>query len=271
MDLLRYLETHFFTRDQLLAAGRIDAAGLTALAGMPKPTYRLAIDIGCDSFFGVHNERHHIDYYAKGYVEWIGFVRALPKESDARRVFDHRYRDRLAQLAAADIASNDPKLNAGLDAHLADEWRHFLDGTYGLCTRSGLPEDIAAKEVAIAIIIELTSERALTLAQTSRLRDAVDLLDGASAPFAPHERARSSRPGGSTKCEPAISSDAGLGRLVWRPEFRRHPQTPGHSLAPRRSQNVSLLQHRARPSHRGWIYLALSPRTVNDAPLLCAA
>lgn len=193
MDLLRYLDTHFFTRDQLLAAGGIDAAGLAVLAGMPKPSYRLAIDIGCDSFFGAHGEQHRIDYYAKGYADWIGIVRPLAGETDARGVFEQRYRDRLAQLAAAGIASDDPKLNAGLDAHLADEWQHFLDGTYGLCTRSGLPEDIAAKEVAIATIMELTSERALTSATSRRLSQAVDLLDDASTQFAPHERERSSR------------------------------------------------------------------------------
>lgn len=193
MDLLRYLDTHFFTHDQLFAASGIDAAGLAALAGLPKPSYRLRLDIGCDSFFGAHAEQHRIDYYAKGYADWIGIVRALPREGDARDLFDQHYRDRLAQLEAAGIASDDPKLNAGLDAHLADEWRHFLDGTYGLCTRSGLPEDIAAKEVAIAIIKELTSEQALTCAETSRLALAVDLLDDVSTPFAPHERERRSR------------------------------------------------------------------------------
>jgi hypothetical protein len=101
---------------------------------MPKPSYLLRLDIGCDSFFSAHNARHQIEYYAKGYVEWIGFLRALPKEADARRVFNHRYRDRLAQPAEAGIASDDPKLNAELDAHLTDEWQRFLDGTYDLCT-----------------------------------------------------------------------------------------------------------------------------------------
>jgi hypothetical protein len=30
------------------------------------------------------------------------------------------------------------KLAAGLEAHMEQEWRHFLAGTHGLCTRSGL-------------------------------------------------------------------------------------------------------------------------------------
>ncbi|RLM48934.1 hypothetical protein DVK02_18430, partial [Halobellus sp. Atlit-31R] len=81
---------------------------------------------------------------------------------------------------------------AGLAAHLREEWSHFLAGTYGLCTRCGLPEDIAAKELAICIIRELTATDNAD-PDRERLRQAVDLLDLSSSPFAPHERARSSR------------------------------------------------------------------------------
>jgi hypothetical protein len=102
-------------------------------------------------------------------------------------MFARRYCEALAVLP---LMSGDPKLNDGFDAHLRDEWRHFLDGTYGLCTRSGLPEDIAAKELAICVIRESLEGGAPDLA---RLRAAVDLLDRASSPFAPHERPRSSR------------------------------------------------------------------------------
>jgi hypothetical protein len=199
MDLLRYLDTSFFTQDQLLAASGIDAAELATLvrrAVMPKPSYRLRLDIVCDSFFGPHAKHRRVDYYAKDYASWIGIVRSLPGDADARRVFEQRYRARLAQLAAGGISSDDPKLNADLSAHLDDEWRHFLDGTYGLCTKSGLPEDIASKEVAIAIVKQLageTGEQALTAAERACLAQAVDLLDAASAQFAPHERERSSR------------------------------------------------------------------------------
>ncbi len=196
MDLLRYLDTAFVTADQLLAATGIDAATLAGLAGMPAPSYRLRVDVGCDSFFGARAEQHQVDYYAKGYAAWIGTLLALRDSAAAREVFGQRYRARMAQLAAAGIASDAPKLNAGLAAHLDDEWGYFLDGTYGLCTRSGLPEDIASKEVAIAIVKELTAterEQALTAAERGRLAQSVDLLDAASAPFAPHERARSSR------------------------------------------------------------------------------
>jgi uncharacterized protein YeaO (DUF488 family) len=199
MELFRYLDNAFFTEPELLAASGIGAAQLADLQArrvMPRASYRLRVDIACDSYFGAHKEQAHADYYAKGYACWIGMLQTLAQDTDAFRVFERRYRARLEQLAQGGIASRHPKLNAGLDAHLREEWRHFLDGTYGLCTRSGLPEDIAVKEAAVAIIKEITQgrrEQALTDAERARLTTATDLLDAASARFAPHELERSSR------------------------------------------------------------------------------
>ncbi|MCC2972259.1 DUF6058 family natural product biosynthesis protein [Massilia sp. IC2-476] len=190
MELLDYLKQHFLTRAQLLAASGITSARLNALTeggGMPRPSYRIRLALRCVSFFGEHDEEASIEYYATGYPSWIGVLEATAE--DPFTIFARRYRTALASLP---LTTTDPTLGDGLDAHLRDEWGHFLAGTYGLCTRSGLPEDIAAKELAICMIKELT---AIDNAQPDRgrLRQAVDLLDRASTPFAPHERARSSR------------------------------------------------------------------------------
>ena len=199
MELIRYLNEGFFTEAQLLAASGIDLAQLTSLQRrgvMPHASYRLKLDLSCDSFFGPHSEQASIDYYAKGCASWSCVVQTLARDSDAYDAFAARYRRRLEQLRAAGVSSAHDKLNAGLGQHLEDEWRHFLSGTYGLCTRSGLPEDIAAKEVAITIIKDITEQRQQpALSETGRagLTVAVDLPDAASNMFAPHERARSSR------------------------------------------------------------------------------
>ena len=198
MNLIAYLNDAFLTQDQLLSAAGIDAQQLAALqraGAMPQPSYRLRLDLACDSFFGPHSEQLSADYYAKGYPSWIGIVQALGSADAAFEVFARRYRARMARLAADGIVSRHPKLNDGLEAHLIEEWGHFLNGTYGLCTATGLPEEIAAKEVAIAIIKHITEGRkqALTEAERASLTRAVDLLDAAGAQFAPHERARSSR------------------------------------------------------------------------------
>jgi hypothetical protein len=184
MELIDYLRRHFLTREQLLRAAGIAGARLDALqqaGSAPRPAYRLRLRIACDSFFGPHEEEHGVDYHARGAVQWLAAVQGT---NDPFGLFAGRYREALAALP---LATDDA---LGLDAHLREEWRHFLDGTYGLCTRSGLPEDIAAKEAAVRAIRDLTASEPVDV---ERLRVAVDLLDRASSPFAPHERARSSR------------------------------------------------------------------------------
>lgn len=193
MELIRYLESRFLTREQLLAHCAPSTLERLQLARvMPMPSYRVRLDLGCASFFGEHAEQLAVDYYATGYVGWLALAQTLGSEEQARTVFFERYRARVKLLATADgLVPADPAFVG--DAHLQAEWKGFLDGTYGACTTSGLPEEIAEKEAAVALIRELTANAALDEFQRDRLRRAVNLLDRAASPFAPHEAARSSR------------------------------------------------------------------------------
>lgn len=196
MELLDYLNRHFYTRAQLLAACGIDDARLDALQEqglVPQPAYRLRLQLACDSFFGTHGEQACLEYYARGCAAWVDTVRE-PDACAAEHVFARRYRARIEELEDVGLAGANGELRT--DAHIAAEWAHFLAGTYGLCTASGLPEDIAAKEAAAVVIRELTGVdcgNTLGERERERLTAAVDLLDRASAPFAPHERERSTR------------------------------------------------------------------------------
>jgi hypothetical protein len=194
MELIHYLTQHFFTTAQLLDRCGIDAARLGHLQQrriMPGPSYRIQLDIGCDSFFGQHNEQAAADYYSKGCAAWFAQAAGLEDEARARALFAGRYTKRLDELAASGITPSAPSF-AGAD-RLNEEWSAFLDGTYGLCTVSGLPEDVAAKEASIAVIREVMDGGDVKEANLARLRQAVDMLDSVAAPFAPHEVARSSR------------------------------------------------------------------------------
>jgi len=145
MELLYYLQEHFFSTEQLLDHAAINADQLQdwqERCMMAKPSYRLTLNICCDSFFGQHREQQDVAYYAKAYVSWIEQLRSLNSEQEAFGVFAWRYRQRLEELAVSERWQVD---DFATETHLAAEWRHFLDGTYGLCTVSGLPEDIAAK------------------------------------------------------------------------------------------------------------------------------
>ncbi len=196
MELLRYLNEHFLTREQVLANCGMEADTLAALQHRrmaPLPSYRLRLAVSCESFFGMHDEQAMLDYYPRGYPDWLRAVEAMDDAAHANDLFVHRYRTQLARLAADGLAVPEA-LATG--EHVAAEWRHFLDGTYGVCTVTGLPEEIATKEAAALAVDAMTEgggKRVLTTDEIRLLGRIVDMLDRAMAPFAPHEVDRSTR------------------------------------------------------------------------------
>ncbi len=196
MDLTTYLHRHFYTRDQLLALAQPSSADFDRYQTnnvMPAPSYSVTGTLVCHSFFGEHQTPVTTEFYAKGYVDWLNQLPSFDTPTQVKAWFKERYRTRLAQRRAEGYQVSHPKLTTELTAHLENEWTHFLAGTYGLCTTSGLPEDIADKEAAVTIIEAWLQQPAHQQTDKTALRQAVDLLDNASAPFAPHERKRSTR------------------------------------------------------------------------------
>lgn len=196
MDLIKYLNEHFFTKQELLDITKVTEQDLIKYQKervMPQCSYRLRLNLTSDSFFGMHSEEQEIEYYAKGYSSWLAIIQSLNSTEAVYSVFETRYKTAIKSLKGQGHSSNNPKINAELNAHIQEEWGHFLNGIYGLCTKSGLPEDIAAKEFSIIEINELSELKELTSTQLNKLTVAVDLLDSASSLFAPHERLKSSR------------------------------------------------------------------------------
>lgn len=197
MELLTYLQTHFISKETLLRESQLSHLELAMLIEkrlMPKAAYKLALKLECDSFFGVHSDESCLEFYPQGTLVWLGAVLQVTDEAQAFALFSKRYKNQLHRLKAQGFNPRDAKLDQDIDAHLESEWQHFLGGIYGLCTKTGLPEDIANKEAAIVIINEyLARDEHLSPDELTNLHQVVDLLDEASALFAPHERERSSR------------------------------------------------------------------------------
>ncbi|OHU86180.1 MULTISPECIES: DUF6058 family natural product biosynthesis protein [Pseudoalteromonas] len=196
MELIKYLNEFFITKSELLTQSQVSEQVLAhyqETGVMPQCSYKLKLALESNSFFGLHEDTQEIEYYAKGYFAWLGIVQSLEDKEKIYSVFSKRYRKALEQLKSQGFTSTNVKLNADVQSHIEQEWVHFLDGVYGLCTKSGLPEHIAAKELAIAQINELSELESPTASQLSQLKRAIDLLDESSTLFAPHERAKSSR------------------------------------------------------------------------------
>jgi hypothetical protein len=195
MDLINYLNDNYYTKQQLLDLAKISEAELSSFQKnkvMPTCSYKLSLNYSSDSFFGEFKSHNEIEYYAKGYLSWIGMLKATTQLQNVFSIFSRRYTETICELKSLGFTSNDAKVNSKLDLHIEEEWGHFLNGIYGLCTKSGLPEDIAGKELAVLQISE-TIEQDKENIDLTQLTKAVNLLDRSSSMFAPHERPKSSR------------------------------------------------------------------------------
>ncbi|MBV1910467.1 MAG: hypothetical protein KUG78_14280 [Kangiellaceae bacterium] len=196
MELIKYLNENFYTKQQLLDVAKVTKSEFDDFVKqgvMPCCSYNLKVDVLSDSFFGEHKEVKSIEYFAKGYTSWLGLLQALGNKKEAYSIFSTRYKTQLDHLGEKGFISNDPKVNSAIGSHIETEWEHFIKGVYGLCTKSGLPEDIASKELAILIIDGFINRESLNSSEETELTNAVNLLDLSSSLFAPHERKRSSR------------------------------------------------------------------------------
>ena len=196
MELIKYLNEHFFTKQELLDISKVTEQDLSKYQEnglMPKCSYKLNLNLTSDSFFGLHNNEQEIEYYAKGYSSWLAIIQSSNSADAVYSIFASRYEKTIENLKAQGHSSSNSKITTELNNHIKEEWDHFLNGIYGLCTKSGLPDDIAAKEFSIIEIKELSELNELTSEQINKLTVSVNLLDSVSSWFAPHERLQSSR------------------------------------------------------------------------------
>ncbi len=195
MDLINYLNENYYTKQQLLDLAKISEVELSYFQEkkvMPACSYKLSLDYSSDSIFGEFKNQSEVEYYARGYLSWIGILQVTIELQHIFPIFARRYSESINELKNLGFNSSDAKVNSKLSLHIEEEWSHFLNGTYGLCTKSGLPEDIAGKELASLQISE-TLEQDKENIDLAKLANAVNLLDMSSSMFAPHERLKSSR------------------------------------------------------------------------------
>jgi len=196
MKLLKYLTDNFYTKQQLCELAQISTAELEVLQQkkiMPQCSYKITMAISCQSFLADHLQNNEVEYYAKNYLIWLERVQSNKNSKESFSLFSKRYTDKINGLKQEGFTNNSSKFTHNLSEHIKTEWQYFLDGIYGLCTRTGSPEDIATKEFAVEIITELIVLEQLTTTQRDILTSAVNLLDKSSAEFAPHELINSSR------------------------------------------------------------------------------
>jgi len=101
MDLINYLNEHYYSKQQLLALTKISHEELLSWQQqkvMPSCSYKIALNYACDSFFGECKQQSEIEYYAKGYLSWIGILKGSKDTQNIFNIFAQRYKNSLDAL-----------------------------------------------------------------------------------------------------------------------------------------------------------------------------
>ncbi|WP_262693073.1 DUF6058 family natural product biosynthesis protein [Kordiimonas aquimaris] len=208
MSSYNYITENFISLEQLSTlsgATTREIESMIAAQCLPDAAYQLKGECTITSIFGDYVEEIRQSFFPNSYVDMVRQILSDPRalEDIARsykQVFYDGYRGYLIEFDAQNYGfhhlfdASGQVSGAAADAFFDSEWEHYRNGVYGLCTNSASIEEIATKEAMIARIKFLMSkESPLSAPDTEMLKKAVDMLDKASAQFAPHEREASSR------------------------------------------------------------------------------
>ncbi len=203
--MLNYLFENFDEKLRLVTKLDGNAARLEQLIEnkcAPLPSYVINAQLACSSYFGAHNETAQLQFFAIGHAKWAKQLTTMniDQEPNAKELFINIHgetHDKLMRSKLIDVARS---LDLGIPTittqMLNATWQHFLDGTYGVCTKDGLPGTIAKKQLLVTLLDSFIAKNSFTpLNRDSRKRlgELVNALDDVEPAFAPHERQRSSR------------------------------------------------------------------------------
>lgn len=209
MSSVDYILENFMPIEQIALLSNLAEEQLHAMIAarcLPGPAYEVTGIYRIQSVFGEHEEQKVRAYYPASHVARARTLARsnIPYEllaTELEQAFLSHYVSALEGMKAnefglAHLFDKHGRVGGkGAEQFLAEEFQHYLTGTYGLCTRNNTVEEIATKEIMIAKIKHLTQqfEQGSCAELPERLAEAVEALDKVSAPFAPHERERSSR------------------------------------------------------------------------------
>lgn len=203
--LLNYLYSQFYEEQvflNLLGLCPADWQSLQERRLMPAASYQLTSRAQCASFLGEYQEREQCRFHLKSHRRWFEDLQCfgLTQEQAAKAFFLSRFRNAKTAFLDGEMGGRlhglYPDVLAAFDSDLEERtWGHFLNGTYGICTRDGQPDTIFRKQAGVRFIDKMTeTEPHLFPAdQLELLRQTVDFLDSVESEFAPHEVAQSSR------------------------------------------------------------------------------
>ncbi|WP_440056646.1 DUF6058 family natural product biosynthesis protein (plasmid) [Pseudoalteromonas sp. T1lg65] len=201
MSLTNFLNTHFYTTDELSAGLRIDESLLgewQTMSLFPNPSYSLNNQIKCSSYFGLYECEEYTNYYARGLLTWgqLLIKHKVQQSSVAFELFYQAYCDTLGKCIERGFCSEDPSFGDDISEHVQQVWQQFLCGKYGVISQNGLVEEIVYIDLGRSIIDDITEGRTANCIEPEQrpaLYNAIKLLNKALAADTQAEQTQSLR------------------------------------------------------------------------------
>lgn len=196
---LKYLNDRFLTLDEVSRESGVSSEEIVEGIDkklLPQPSYKLARVSEISSPLGdSYRVEETILYFPHSYVD---LVRQSSKghQETFKSDFIAEMKDHLLGHSGKDYAYDGAmKDPAKLNAELENEWEHYCNGIYGICTLNASPQEIIEKEIAVKKLIALlNAHRSEELPdQKENLSQIVGDYDRVSNLFAPYQRETSSR------------------------------------------------------------------------------
>lgn len=202
--LLNYLYSNFYESQTFITRAKLSLDALAvyqAQSLVPNASYSLQMQINVAAFTGKHQQAANHQFYCKNYIDWLNQIQIndIKHKKQAFDLFQTQYTQAQNSFIKGDFGAKILEFFPTSQwAHIAimDTWQHFLNGTYGLCTKRGMPSDIFMKHVLGGYITHIMANydlKKLPIAIEPTFIAAVNALDNVTASFAPHELANSSR------------------------------------------------------------------------------
>lgn len=202
-QVIQYIRYEYLSLDQLADRTGISTQRIQSLIEarcLPRHSYEVTVRTSVASFTGDREVSEKLTrYYAPSHAERLRDIEAttssdLSLVADAvKRDFNDRFRDEIVACGGMD----DGTITLGqLEDLIAEEFEHWLAGTYGLCTNNATVREIVLKAVAISRIKRLTEDgtrETLSPEDLRALQNALTTLDTVASMFAPDERKTCSR------------------------------------------------------------------------------
>lgn len=202
--LLDYLYKNYMSQTEFCREAKLTDQQLSDLQNkllLPTASYQLKTIINCQSFTGEFDQTVAHQFYHPNYIKWHKQLISdnVTTKRRAFGTFKRAYEMARADFIGSDIGRDIVEIftqNTWKLSPVENIWAHFNEGTFGLCTKSGLPDHIFLKQIHGSFIRHITSKflaDQIPPEIAGTLRRSVDELDKVTSCFAPHEVKNSSR------------------------------------------------------------------------------